>query len=299
MTADTPLAFDRSAPEAGTPVEIGPGIMRLIAPNPGPFTYTGTASYVVTGPDGDVIVIDPGPNKDAHLAALDSAIAGRPVRHILVTHTHRDHVDLLSRLVERTGATTVGQRFTPRPGADGTTGLDAAHDAGFVPDITATDGLRIALGGRALTALATPGHAANHVAFALDGEGILFSGDHVMGWSTSVVAPPDGHMGDYMRSLQRLLGRGDRLYLPGHGDAVASPDRFVRGLITHRRQRENKILSRLKAGDRALPDIVAGAYPDLDPKLFGAASLSTRAHLVHLAEQDLAAEDETDVWRPA
>ncbi|MEO1199326.1 MAG: MBL fold metallo-hydrolase [Pseudomonadota bacterium] len=291
---DTPLSFDRSAPQAGSITDLGHDIYRVIAPNPSAFTFTGTASYVLGG--DHLAIIDPGPDDDAHYDRLVEVIAGRPVHHIIVTHTHRDHVALADRLAQALGAETVGATFTPRDGSDGTSGLDAAHDQDFMPDIALSDGMRLNTAGVTLEAIATPGHAANHFALGLEDTGVVFTGDHVMGWSTSVVAPPDGHMGDYMRSLEKLLTRNDTLYLPGHGDRIGRPERFVRGLITHRRQRETKILDALRAGDRTIGEIVKRAYPGLDPKLVGAASLSTRAQLIYLTEQGLAREEDQDAW---
>ena len=292
--SDSPT-FAQTRPEPG-PLEVAPGIVRIIAPNPGPFTFTGTASYLI-GRD-TLAIVDPGPDDDAHLAALVAACEGRPVGQIITTHTHRDHVDLVGRLKALTGARTFGIAFSRRPGSDGTGGLDAAHDQTFRPDVTLTDGMALDLDGFSLETILTPGHAANHACFAVADRDIVLTGDHVMGWSTSVVAPPDGHMGDYMRSLARLADRDDALFLPGHGDVIERPQRYVRGLATHRRQREAKILDRLRAGDRLVPDIVARVYPDLDPRLVGAASLSTRAHLLHLAAQGLARPSGEDAWEP-
>ena len=271
----------REEARSGILTRVSPLVRRLIAPNPSAFTFTGTCTYIVG--EGDVAILDPGPNDDAHLAALLAAVAGERVAYIVVTHTHRDHSSLAGRLRSDTGAPIVGARpHVARPGAQ--QGLDAAHDQAYSPDAALSEGESIAFGGVTLTALATPGHAANHLAFALPQEDALFSGDHVMAWSTSVVAPPDGSMSDYMASLEKLRARDDRVYWPGHGGPVADPNRYVRALLSHRKQREAAILARLEAGPATIPQIVAQVYAGLDPQLKGAAGLSTLAHLDDLAE---------------
>ncbi|ODT08533.1 MAG: MBL fold metallo-hydrolase [Mesorhizobium sp. SCN 65-20] len=278
------LDFDtRFEPAYGQAVPIADGVVRLTANNPSPFTFHGTNSYIV-GKD-TLAVIDPGPDDDAHLDALMRFIAGRPVSHILVSHTHRDHSPLAARLKTLTGAKTVaeGPHRTARALRLGEVpALDASSDTDFVPDLAIGDSGLVDGDGWALRAVLTPGHAANHAAFALEGTGILFSADHVMAWSTSIVAPPDGAMSDYMASLDRLIERDDRFYLPGHGGLVTAPQKFVRGLKAHRKMRERAILERLAAGDRSIPDIVKAIYRDTDPRLFGAASLSVLAHLEDL-----------------
>lgn len=277
------LAFE---PAHGTAVDIAPGVRRLTAGNASPFTFHGTNTYLV-GREA-LAVIDPGPDNDAHFEALLRAIAGRPVSHILVTHTHRDHSELVARLKERTGAILVGEgpHRPARPLAIGEINpLDAAADTDFQPDLRLRDGMTLAGDGWTLRAVETPGHAANHLAFSLEGEGILFSGDHVMAWSTSIVAPPDGAMADYMRSLDRLLARDDRLYLPGHGGKLERPAKFVRGLKAHRKMRERAILERLSSGDRTIPEMVRAIYRETDPRLHGAAGLSVLAHLEDLVDR--------------
>jgi glyoxylase-like metal-dependent hydrolase (beta-lactamase superfamily II) len=266
-------AHERSVP-------VAPDVVRVTADNAGPFTFHGTNSYIV-GAD-TLAVIDPGPDDDAHLAALLAAIGGRPVSHIFVSHTHRDHSPLAAKLKAATGAVTVaeGPHRPARPLRTGETHLlDASSDHDFVPDIALADGATIDGDGWSLTGVHTPGHAANHCAFALAGTGILFSADHVMAWSTTIVAPPDGAMSDYMASLDRLLLRDDTLYLPGHGGPVTRPRSFVKGLKTHRKMRERAILERLRSGDRTIPDMVAAIYRDTDPRLHEAAGLSVLAHL--------------------
>lgn len=270
----------------GVAEQVSPGIRRVVAANASPFTFTGTASYVVGS--GDVAIIDPGPDDDDHLAALLAATKGERVSHILISHTHLDHTSLVPRLVEATGAATYG--FGPH-GAGRRVQIGAAFsgDAGgdreFTPDIRLADGDVVEAESWHLVALHTPGHCANHLSFAFEEQGALFSGDHVMGWSTSVVAPPDGHMGDYVEALRRLTKRDDRVYWPGHGGPVEQPGRFVRALVAHREAREEAFLKRLKNGDRTVGQIVAAIYRDLDPKLVRAAELTTLAHLIALADR--------------
>jgi glyoxylase-like metal-dependent hydrolase (beta-lactamase superfamily II) len=243
-----------------------------------------------------VAILDPGPDSDAHLAALLSAIEGEHVAYIVVTHTHRDHSTLASRLRDATRAPVVGaRRHIPRPGV--AEGLDGSHDLTYEPDAVLADGDQIAFGGAALSAISTPGHAANHLAFALEGQGALFSGDHVMAWSTTVVAPPDGSMADYMISLEKLRGRDEGIYWPGHGGPVRDPQRYLRGLIGHRRQREAAILARLEAGPMTVPEIVTKVYSGLDGRLVAAAELSTRAHLIDLEARELVKQENGDLFR--
>ena len=257
-------------------------VRRVVANNPSPFTATGTCSYVVG--DEDVAIIDPGPLDEAHIAALLRAAGAARVAYILVTHTHRDHAPAAARVRSLTGAAIVGARpFAPRAGSEGGfKGLDASHDPTYAPDRVLEDGEILQGRGYTIHAVATPGHAANHLAFALAEENALFSGDHVMAWSTSVVAPPDGSMGDYMASLDKLRARGETIFWPGHGGPVREPQRWMRALAHHRRQREASILRRVEAGDAELQQIVARVYDNLNPALVGAASLSTLAHLEDL-----------------
>ncbi|WP_269932166.1 MBL fold metallo-hydrolase [Aminobacter sp. HY435] len=289
MTLDFDTRFE---PAYGLAVPVADGVLRLTVNNPSPFTFHGTNSYLI-GKD-TLAVIDPGPEDDAHLDALMRAIAGRPVSHIFVSHTHRDHSPLAARLKALSGAVTVaeGPHRSARPLHLGEVpAMDASSDTDFVPDLVVGDGDVVDGDGWRISALLTPGHAANHAAFSLEGTGILFSADHVMAWSTSIVAPPDGAMSDYMASLDRLGGRDDRIYLPGHGGPVVSPQKFVRGLKTHRKMRERAILERLVLGDRTIPDIVRAIYRDTDPRLYGAAGLSVFAHLEDLVGKGKAVSD--------
>ncbi|MFB2550918.1 MBL fold metallo-hydrolase [Ensifer soli] len=289
-TPEFELAFE---PRHGRPVRVAAGVLRVTAPNAGPFTFHGTNSYVVGGKD--VAVIDPGPDDARHFAALVAAIEGRRVRLILVTHTHRDHSRLARRLGALTGAPVLaeGPHRSARPLHAGETNpLSEGADTDFVPDRTIADGQRLVFGDDALTAVATPGHAANHLAFALDGAArILFSGDHVMAWSTTIVAPPDGSMTDYLASLDRLIARDDRLLLPGHGGPVTRPQTFLRALRAHRRLRERAILERVIAGDGKIGAIVRALYATTDPRLHPAAALSVFSHLERLVESGAVATD--------
>ena len=276
----------------GEAVRIAPNVARVTAANAGPFTFAGTNSYLI-GED-DLAIIDPGPDIPAHFEALRRAIGGRRVSGIFITHAHRDHTDLLPRLAELTGATIYGEGphrpFRPLRGME-TNALEASADHDFKPDHALADGETVAGNGWNLTAVHTPGHTANHCAFALKEQNILFSGDHVMGWSTSIVAPPDGSMAAYLMSLQKLSARGDKQYFPGHGGPVPNPKTFIKALISHRKMRESAILQRLRGGDALIPQIVAALYRELDPKLHGAAALSVFAHLEHLVDEGRAAAD--------
>ncbi|WP_192256412.1 MBL fold metallo-hydrolase [Mesorhizobium caraganae] len=283
------LKFDTSFdPAYGQGITVAPDVLRVTAKNPGPFTFHGTNSYVI-GRD-TLAVIDPGPDDDAHFQTLLEVIANRPVSHIFVSHTHRDHSPLATRLKEHTGAPVLaeGPHRPARPLRIGETNpLDASADTAFVPDIALPDDALIEGDGWAIRTVLTPGHTANHAAFALEGTGILFPADHVMAWATSIVAPPDGAMADYMASLDRLIARGDRLLLPGHGGPVTAPRSFMRGLKTHRKMRERAIQERIRGGDRTIPDMVKAIYRDTDPRLHGAAGLSVLAHLEDLVARGL------------
>ncbi|WP_113154554.1 MBL fold metallo-hydrolase [Nitratireductor sp. OM-1] len=278
------LEFEtRFDPAYGEAVEIAPDIQRLTVNNPSAFTFHGTNSYIVG--TSSLAVIDPGPEDEAHFQALLKAIGGRPVSHIFVSHTHRDHSPLAARLSRETGALVCaeGPHRAARPLRVGETNpLDASADMDFRPDIALADDELVEGDGWALRAIHTPGHAANHAVFALEGTGVLFSADHVMAWATSIVAPPDGAMSDYMASLDRLLERDDTVFLPGHGSRVRMPQRFMRGLKAHRKMRERAVLDRIERGDRTITEMVQAIYRDTDPRLHGAAALSVLAHLEDL-----------------
>lgn len=283
------LIFDNKfAPHYGEPVDIAPDLQRITVNNPSPFTFHGTNSYLV-GKD-TLALIDPGPVDEAHRATLLRAIAGRPVSHIFVSHTHRDHSPLATLLRDELGALIVaeGPHRAARALHTGEVNLlDASADTQFVPDIIAPDNSLIHGDGWALRTIHTPGHTANHAVFALEGTGILFSADHVMAWSTSIVAPPDGSMSDYMASLDRILELDSRVYFPGHGGAVTRPKAFVRGLKAHRKMRERAILERVRAGDRTIAAMVSAIYRETDPRLHGAAALSVLAHLEDMVARGL------------
>jgi glyoxylase-like metal-dependent hydrolase (beta-lactamase superfamily II) len=274
--------------EYGRLERIAPGVRRIVARNPGPFTFKGTGTYVVG--DGEVAVIDPGPDLSEHIEALRASLADEQVTHILVTHTHRDHSPAAKALKAATGAPTYG--FGPHAGGRrGESGVEEGGDWDFTPDIVVGDGDAIEGGGWRFEAVHTPGHTSNHLCFALPDSGILFSGDHVMGWSTSVIAPPDGDMAAYMASLDKLLARHDAVYWPTHGPAITEPERHVRAFIAHRREREAGIIDCLKAGIATADKIVERLYAGLNPALRGAAARSVLAHLIDLIGRDIVAAD--------
>jgi glyoxylase-like metal-dependent hydrolase (beta-lactamase superfamily II) len=271
---------------------VAPGVRRILVDNPGPFTFRGTLSYIIGR--GRVAIIDPGPIDARHTAALLNAVSGETVTHIIITHTHRDHSPGAAPLKEVTGAPTVaeGPHRSSRSLLIGETQrLDAGGDTDFMPDHRVADGDTIVGDGWVLEAIATPGHTANHMAYALKGTDMLFCGDHVMGWSTSIVAPPDGSMRDYMASLDRLAARPETVYLPGHGDVIRNAPELVARYIAHRRGREASILHRLDKGESDIPGLVRAIYIGLDPRLSGAAALSTLAHLEDLTARGLVATD--------
>ena len=278
----------------GVAMQLEPLVARVLAANPSPFTYTGTQTYLVG--TSDVAVIDPGPELPDHLDALVAAIAGRPVRAILCTHTHRDHSPASRALAAATGAPIIG--CAPLALDDDGPRADAAFDRDYAPDRVLADGERVSGDGWTLEAVATPGHTSNHLCFALLESGALFTGDHIMGWSTSVVAPPDGDMGAYMASLDKLLAREDRVYYPAHGPEVTTPQRLARGMMGHRKQREGQILRLLGQQVGAIPDMVTRMYVGLDPRLTGAAGRSVLAHLIDLQNRGLVSE-EAGTWHSA
>lgn len=272
--------------------QIAPGIARVLAHNPSAFTYYGTQTYLLG--EEELALVDPGPDLDQHVDALVAAIGGRPVAAICCTHTHRDHSPAAKSLAVATGAPIVGcaplalETVGPR--------ADAAFDGDYRPDRILADGDTIMIGGRPLTAVATPGHTSNHLCFAYGDA--LMTGDHVMGWSTTVVVPPDGDMAAYMASLHKLRERGDRIFYPAHGPPVTNPAQYLRGLIGHRMQREKQILRLVGERARDIPDIVANAYPGLDPRLVAAAGGSVHAHLLDLQARGLV-EAEEELWKAA
>ena len=280
--------FDRNMPAAGRIERLSPIVQRVIAPNPGPFTFTGTCTYIVG--DRDMIVIDPGPDDLAHRDLIMKAIGTSRLNAILVTHTHRDHSPLAKTLKTFTGVPLMGcgPHQLARALNDGEINpLDASSDYDYQPDRILNDNDHIHFGDIEIQVVATPGHTINHLAFALINEKALFSGDHVMGWSTSIVAPPDGAMQPYLRSLEKLIARDDQVYYPGHGEAVRNPSRFVPQLLAHRRLRETSILDSVREGVETIPELVKKLYRGLDPRLYGAAGLSVFAHLEDLVSRGL------------
>jgi glyoxylase-like metal-dependent hydrolase (beta-lactamase superfamily II) len=266
---------------------IDPLVRRVLARNPSPFTFTGTQSYIV-GAGGEVAVIDPGPDEPEHLAALIQAIGEAKVVAICCTHTHRDHSPAAAPLAARTGAPVIG--CAPLTLEDDGPRADAAFDPSYRPDRVLADGESVTGEGWTLTAVSTPGHTSNHLCFALPESSILFTGDHVMGWSTSVVSPPDGDMAAYMASLQKLHDRDDRLYLPAHGPAVDKPRQLVRGMMGHRRSREKQILRQIEEGRTRIAQMVPVMYKGVDERLWPAAGRSVHAHLIDLAGRGLVAQ---------
>jgi glyoxylase-like metal-dependent hydrolase (beta-lactamase superfamily II) len=290
-TDDVP--FNRDFPlKPGVADLVRPGVRRVLCDNPSPFTFTGTVSYILG--EGKVAIIDPGPDDEAHAAALLKAVRGETVTHILVTHTHRDHSPNTARLKAATGATVYaeGPHRASRPRYESEKiSSESGADREFKPDVRVSDGDTIEGAGWAVQAVATPGHTANHLAFAWRARRICFVGDHVMGWSTSIVAPPDGSMNDYMASLQRLTERDEDLYFSGHGPEIPEGPRYVRFLIRHRQAREASILHRLAKGEADIPTLVRAIYIGIDPRLTGAAGYSVLAHLEDLVARGIVATD--------
>ncbi|RZJ96289.1 MAG: MBL fold metallo-hydrolase [Novosphingobium sp.] len=279
----------------GTAEALEPLVRRVLAANPSAFTFTGTQSYVV-GSGSEVAVIDPGPLEDDHLAALLAAIGTARLVAIVCTHTHKDHSPAAAPLKALTGAPIVG--CAPLVLSDDGPRSDASFDPDYAPDRVLADGEQISGEGWTLTAVATPGHTSNHLCFALEESGALFTGDHVMGWSTSVVSPPDGDMTAYMASLAKLYERTDRVYYPAHGAAVTKPQQLVRGMIGHRRQRENQIVRQIEGGTHTIADMVPQMYKAVDPRLWPAAERSVLAHLIDLERRGRVVRSD-DVWTTA
>jgi glyoxylase-like metal-dependent hydrolase (beta-lactamase superfamily II) len=267
----------------GLAERLEPLVRRVLAPNPSPFTFTGTETYIV-GASHEVAVIDPGPNDSDHLAALLAAIGPAKVTAICCTHTHRDHSPAAAPLSALTGAPIIGCDVLALE--DDGPRADASFDMTYAPDRVLRDGESLTGPDWTLTAIATPGHTSNHLCFALQESGALFTGDHVMGWSTSVVSPPDGDMAAYMASLDRLYARTDRVYYPAHGAQVDKPQQLVRGMIGHRRQRERQIVKLLEEGLGLIVDMVPRMYKGVDQGLWPAAGRSVLAHLIDLEQKD-------------
>ena len=273
-------------PAHGRAVEIAPGIQRITAANESAFTFRGTNTYILG--EQKVAVIDPGPQRDEHFDLILKMLSGRTVTHIIVTHTHMDHSPLAKPLQEKTNAPIYAEgphRDSRELHMGEINKLDAAADRDFQPDHRVVDGEVIEGDDWALETILTPGHTKNHACFALCETDMLFSGDHVMGWATSIVAPPDGSMADYMASLEKMTKRPETIYFPGHGGRVEKAPEFVRALKAHRKMREAAILSRIRKGDQTIPEIVKVIYKDTDPRLHGAAGLSVFAHIEDLVSK--------------
>jgi len=285
--APAPLPLDRSfQADTGTPIEAAPGIVRITAPNAGPYTFTGTNSFIIGG--SRVLVLDPGPDDADHLAALLRAIGGRKVEAVLLTHTHRDHSALARRLARTVGAPI---RFSHphRLYRDADwlerLALRRSCDFSLMPDIGIADGEEIGIDGVTLEAIATPGHCENHFAFGVLGSPHLLVGDHVMGWSSTVIAPPDGAMGPYFDSLEKVIASPYAHYLPAHGGPIADGRGFARALLAHRQYRNAQVVEGVAAGDDRVGKLLQRIYPGLSVKLVPAARKTIEAHLQYLAER--------------
>jgi glyoxylase-like metal-dependent hydrolase (beta-lactamase superfamily II) len=269
--------------EYGRVDALTPLIRRVIAKNPSPFSYVGTGTYIVG--HGEVAVIDPGPELADHYQALQAALKGETVSAIVVTHHHIDHSPLAAQLQAETGAPIYGCAVKTQAVDDSEVKTEAANDLSFHPDVSLCDGGRIAGPGWTLKAIPTPGHTSNHICYALLEENACFTGDHIMGWSTTVITPPDGDMTDYMKSLDRIQARGFATLWPTHGPPITEPHGFIDAYIAHRRQREAQILGALKAGPAQIGEMVPGLYADVDPGLWPAAGRSVLAHLIDLVRR--------------
>ncbi|OAN97514.1 MBL fold metallo-hydrolase [Parasphingorhabdus sp.] len=289
------MEFDPSKYPTGLCEQMEPLVARVLAGNPSPYTYTGTQTYVV-GDKSDRAVIDPGPALDSHIDAIIAAVGEAQISAIMCTHTHRDHSPAAAPLAARTGAPIIG--CAPLVLADDGPRSDESFDKFYAPDRVLTDGETVTGDGWTIEAVATPGHTSNHLCLSVQESGAMFTGDHVMAWSTSVIVPPDGNMADYMASLQKLYERDDKVYYPAHGKKVTNPRQLVRGMMGHRKQRERQILKLLETSPAEIVDMVPQMYKGLDPRLTGAAGQSVRAHLIDLKSRGLITQS-GDVWTMA
>ncbi len=290
---DSELVHDRTIlKSSGTAEQLAPLIRRIVAPNPGPFTFTGTCGYIIGR--GHVAIVDPGPENPEHLAALLAAIDGETLDAIVITHTHRDHSPGSRALKAATGARIIGCAPHIEIQNDPSGRLDASHDLDYLPDEVMADGDIYSAAGFTLEAIHTPGHASNHLCFAIAQANALLCGDHVMAWSTTIVSPPDGVMSEYMASLDRLGKREEAVFYPGHGAAVSEPRRYMRALAQHRRMREQSILREIEKNPANIPALVERIYIGLDERLKKAAALSVLAHM-----EDLVARKLIDAGGPA
>lgn len=278
------MDFDPKNFPTGLVEQMEPLVGRVLAGNPSPYTFTGTQTYIV-GNKSDRAVIDPGPALDSHLDAIMAAVGDAKITVIMCTHTHRDHSPAAAPLAARTGAPIIG--CAPLVLADDGPRADESFDKNYKPDRVLVDGELLSGDGWTIEVVATPGHTSNHLCYAVQESGAMFTGDHVMAWSTSVIVPPDGDMADYMASLQKIYERQDKVYYPAHGKKVVKPQQLVRGMMGHRKQRERQILKILEDGAAVIPDMVTQMYKGLDPRLVGAAGQSVRAHLVDLEKRNV------------
>lgn len=285
------IPFDRAfTPKYGQSESLQPGLRRVLCNNPGPFTFYGTGTFIMG--EGEVAVIDPGPDDPEHIDAILRAVEGETVSHILITHTHRDHSPAAAAIKAATGAPTYA--YGPHGSGKLEQGVQVEEggDMDFMPDHRIKHGEIITGSGWQVEAVHTPGHTSNHICFGWQEEGILFSGDHVMGWSTSIISPPDGDMIDYMASLDLLLKRNDKTYWPTHGAPIKDPNAYVQAFIAHRVERENDLLDRLANGPSSVEDLVPQIYIDLPDKMFPAAARSLFATALLLADRgDISTED--------
>ena len=281
MAAKIPFVRDMEF-EYETAQQVSPLIRRLVANNPGPFTYKGTGVYIIGR--GDVAIIDPGPDDDTHIEALLRAVEGERVTHIFVTHRHMDHSPAAHPLAARTGAKVYSSTIAPKPSDCDELRLEAGDDQLFTPDINVSDGDRFSGPGWTIEAVFTPGHTTNHMAYALLEENALFPGDHIMGWSTTVIGPPDGDMSDYLASLEKVRDRDFTTLWPTHGPPVREVRPFVQAFIDHRLEREAQILAQMQAGKHAIKDMVSVIYADVDKRLHPAACHSVLAHMIRLVQ---------------
>ncbi len=279
----SPIPFVKSFEfDYGKPAQLSPLIRRVVADNPGPFTYTGTGVYII-GTD-EVAVIDPGPVTGNHPAAIDAALEGCTVTHVLVTHHHADHSPLAKPLAEKHGCKVYGYGLQIREPEGGEVRLEAGDDLTFKPDIEIRDGNIIKGKDWTVRALHTPGHTSNHMCYALEEENTLFSGDHIMGWSTTVISPPDGDMGDYFNSLDHIKAQNFDKIWPTHGPCIEDPAPFIQAYIDHRRHREQQILDKVSEGLETIGAIVESLYTHVDKRLHPAAAHSVLAHIIHLVD---------------
>jgi glyoxylase-like metal-dependent hydrolase (beta-lactamase superfamily II) len=279
--------------EYGRCDQVSPLIRRVIANNPGPFTFTGTGTYIVGR--GEVAVIDPGPDLADHLEAILAAAVGERVTAIVITHHHSDHSPLAGPLKARTGAPVYGCAVAQPEADEGEVKMEAGHDLGFRPDVSLCGGGEVSGPGWTLQAIPTPGHTSNHLCYALPQENACFTGDHIMGWSTTVITPPDGDLSDYLASLEAIRTRGFATLWPTHGPPIRDVDAFIRAYAEHRQERIDQILDALAAGPATIADLVPRLYADVDPKLWPAASRSMLAAMIHLTREGrLATDDRTE-----